>query len=103
MGEEGGGGGEERGDLCVGARSKVHSLSASDFVMRPHCVAEMGRTLASLSEASCVGVQLEQKICRSSQAWNITTLWGKSFKSSNLASSFLTFSASRNKNEKTCR
>ena len=75
MGEEGGGGGEERGDLWVGARSKVHSLSASDFVMRPHCVAEMGRTLASLSEASCVGVQLEQKICRSSQAWNKTTLW----------------------------
>ena len=52
----------------------MHSLSASDFVMRPHCVAEMGRTLASLSEASCVGVQLEQKICRSSQAWNIKTL-----------------------------
>ena len=71
-GEEGGGGGDERGDLWVGCccNNREHNLSASDLVMRPHCAAEIGRTLASFSAASCVGVHVEQNICSSSQACN---------------------------------
>ena len=72
-GDEGGGGGEE-GDrerwLGSSFRSREHRRSASDFVMRPHCAAEMGSTRASLRDASWPGLQVEQKICSSSQAWN---------------------------------
>ena len=71
-GDDGGGGGDDKGDLWVGCccRSKEQRRSASDLVMRPHCAAEMGRTRASLSAASWVGVQVEQKIWSSSHAWN---------------------------------
>ena len=70
-GEAGGSGGEEgEGDLCDGSLSRrEHSRSASDLVMRPHWAAESGRTLENLSCASWTGVQVEQKIWSSSQAW----------------------------------
>jgi len=69
-GEVEGGGGEERGELLwVAWRRRLQSRSASDLVIKPHCAAEMGSTLASLRAASWAGVQVEQKICSWSQAW----------------------------------
>ena len=47
---------------------REQSLSASDLVIRPHWAAEIGRTRASLRAASWAGLQVEQKICSSSQA-----------------------------------
>ena len=72
-GDEGGGGGEEgEGERCEGGswRRRAQSLSASDLVMRPHCAAEIGSTLASFRAASWAGVQVEQNICSSSQAYD---------------------------------
>ena len=47
---------------------REHSLSASDLVISPHWAAEIGSTRASLRAASWAGLQVEQKICSSSQA-----------------------------------
>ena len=48
---------------------REQSLSASDLVIRPHWAAEIGSTRASLRAASWAGLQVEQNICSSSQAW----------------------------------
>ena len=47
---------------------REQSLSASDLVISPHWAAEIGSTRASLRAASWAGLQVEQKICSSSQA-----------------------------------
>ena len=69
-GETDWGGGEEgEEELCEGScRRREQSRSPSDLVMRPHWAAERGSTLANLSCASWVGVQVEQNIWSSSQA-----------------------------------
>ena len=43
-------------------------LKGFSLVMRPHCVVDTGRTLESLRRASWPGLDVEQKICRSSHA-----------------------------------
>ena len=66
-----GGGEEAGGEFCeeLSCSRREQSRSPSDLVMRPHWAADRGSTRANLSCASWVGVQVEQKICSSSQAW----------------------------------
>ena len=67
----------EKGDLgsqteALGgllSRRWEHSRSASDLVISPHWLAVTGRTVASLSSCNCSAEQVEQKICRCSHAW----------------------------------
>ena len=68
-GEPGTGGGALSGSLAPGSDTRrEQSLSASDLVISPHWAAEIGSTRASLRAASWAGLQVEQKICSSSQA-----------------------------------
>ena len=69
-GEPGTAGGALSGcSLAPGSETRrEQSLSASDLVISPHWAAEIGSTRASLRAASWAGLQVEQKICSSSQA-----------------------------------